>query len=121
MEVIDVLDSQPDLEYPLWKLFRNYHNENILMFVRTRVLVPTEENTDYDGSRYAQDGSPAVFTYRDATEEDVYHATSAGYWECFGEYTYDTSIYTGNQYDINGISFPAIALDPPEYAREVFF
>lgn len=121
MEVIDVLDVQPDLEYSLWKLYRNYHSSNILMFVRMRVLVLTDENTDHDGSFYAQDGSPANFTYRDATYDDVVHATSAGYWNCFGRYEHDLDVYTGNQYEIDGVAFPAIVLDPPVYAQEVYF
>ena len=119
MLIWNVIDQREELEQPLKELLSNNDTEQGFSWIP--VLVPTEENTDYNGSNFTINGDLANFTYRDATEEDVYHATSAGYWECFGEYTYDTSIYTGNQYDINGISFPAIVLDPPAYAREVFF
>lgn len=85
------------------------------------VLVPTEDNTDYDGSNFTRNGKVANFTYRDATEEDVENATSAGYWEYFGEYRYNPDIYTGNQYETDSYMFESIVLDPPAYAIHVTF
>lgn len=119
MLILNVIDQREELEQPLKELLIN--NDMIQCFSWIPVLVPTEENTDYNGSNFTINGDIANFTYRDATEEDVLHATSAGYWDYFGEYTYDTSIYSGNQYETDGELFPAIVLDPPTYAREVFF
>ena len=119
MLIWNVLDQREELEQPLKELLNNNDTEQEFRWLP--VLVPTEDNTDYDGSNFTINGDVANFTYRDATEEDVHHATSAGYWEYFGEYAYDTSIYTGNQYETDSELFPAIVLDPPAYAREVFF
>ena len=114
MNVLEVLEQRPEIEDELWEVYQGNGNSSILMFVRTPVLVPTDENNDTNGSNSGGNN----FTYRDATEEDVDKATTAGIYDCFGTYNLDNSIYSGNQYETDGYLFQAIVLDPPAYAVE---
>lgn len=117
MNVLEVLEQRPEIEDDLWGIFERESYGGVLRFVNLPVLVPTDENNDINGSQHHP--QEINFTYRDATEEDVRKATTAGYYEYFGEYSYDTSIYSGNQYETNGYLFDAIVLDPPAYAVSV--
>lgn len=124
MYVNEVIEHRPELEDKLWEMFcrNNSYVDNKSMFLTTTVLIPTDENTDYNGSNYTANGDVANFTYRDVDYDDVDDAVNAGWWDYFGRYEYDTSIYTGNQYETDDSDlFPAIVLDPPAYAIEVYF
>lgn len=77
-----------------------------------RVLVPTEDNNDIDGSQHHSER--INFTYEDASYEDILNASSLGFYENFSNYDGDT--YTGNIYDGTGHLFAAVVVNPPNYA-----
>ena len=84
------------------------------------VLKRTATNDDVNGSQHSSTGG-TDFSYEDALYEDVRGASSLGYYEYFRSITVGSSIYTGNQYHGTGYMFPALVIDPPEYAVGVRF
>lgn len=65
-----------------------------------KIIRPTDTNDD--------------FTYQDATEDEIYDATTLGYYKYFFNYG---SNYTGHQYYGTGNPFEAIVINPPTRIR----
>lgn len=112
MDIQDLLFN-PQVSLELKTAVLEYAHEHNLSGY-TLILTPTASNDDMNGSQHVSNGG-TDFTYRDAAMDDIYGASTLGYYEYFSGYY---GGYTGHYYNGDGRHFDAVVIDPPAYAAE---